>query len=150
MRSRSHPDRPPASVLLVEDEADVRLVLSTLLTRSGRFEVVAEAVDAAEGIRLAAELRPEIVLLDLRLPDRHGLRIIPSILARSPASMLVALSGLEASSMAPIAMDAGAFAFVEKTHIGRDLVPQLESLLSQFRRVLDGEDMIAPAMLQLR
>lgn len=146
--SNGRPDRIPASVLLVEDETDVRLLLRGHLGRSGRFDVVGEASDAQSGVDLAAALQPDVILLDLRLPDLDGRRVIPTLITRAPASMIVALSGLEADQAAPGSIAAGAFAFLEKTAIGRTLATRLDELLAEFRRALDGEDVIAPAALR--
>lgn len=142
------PDHVPASVLLIEDETDVRLLLRGHLARSGVFDVVGEAADAATGVELAAELRPDVILLDLRLPDLDGRKVLPILVTRSPSSMVVALSGLEAEMAAPGSIAAGAFAFLEKTAIGRALVPKLQELLEEFRRALAGEDVIAPSAVR--
>jgi DNA-binding NarL/FixJ family response regulator len=137
----------PASVLVIEDEHDVRLLLNGHLSRDPAFQVVGEAEDAATGVGLAEELRPDVVLLDLRLPDLDGHSVIPVLVTRSPSSMIVILSGLEAERAAPGTLAAGAFAFLEKRTIGRALAPRLAELLAEFRRALDGEDVIAPASL---
>src|SRR3954454_8878933 len=77
-------------VLLVDDLADIRLVMRLLLEADGRAEVVGEAADGAEAVRLAAELRPDAVVLDLRMPGMDGVQALPLIREASPGTVVVA------------------------------------------------------------
>src|SRR5436305_11671983 len=79
-------------VLLVDDLPDIRLVMRLLLEADGRAEVVGEASDGAEAVRLAGELRPDAVVLDLRMPGMDGVSALPRIRDAAPASVVVALS----------------------------------------------------------
>jgi len=85
----------PIRVLLVDDVADVRRLVRTALRFRGDFEVVAEAGDGAGAVRLAGETRPDIVVLDLGLPDLAGREVLSRIRENSPASKVVVFSGLE-------------------------------------------------------
>ena len=82
-------------VLLVDDVVDVRRLVRTALRFRGSFEVVAEAGDGAAAVRLAGETRPDIIVLDLGLPDLAGREVLSRIRERSPASKVVVFSGLE-------------------------------------------------------
>jgi DNA-binding NarL/FixJ family response regulator len=84
-------------VLLVDDVVDVRRLVRTALRFRGSFEVVAEASDGAEAVRLAGETHPDIVVLDLGLPDIAGREVLSRIRERSPASKVVVFSGMEAA-----------------------------------------------------
>ena len=75
-------------VLLVDDLSDIRLVMRLLLEADGRAEIVGEAADGAEAVRLAAELQPDAVVLDLRMPGMDGVAALPLIRDASPGTVL--------------------------------------------------------------
>ena len=135
----------PATVLLVDDEEDLRTLIRIGLQRSGAFTVVAEAANGRDAIDLAAEHTPDVVLLDLMMPEVDGREALPKIVSASPRSMVVVLSALQARQEAAPSIAAGAFAYVEKTELGSDMAGQLTSLLLEFRRALRGETVLAPS-----
>lgn len=156
----SHPDdaRPGAggsgsgpeatvTVVAIDDEPDLRALLQARFARSARFEMVAEAPDAASGLEEVQRHTPDIVLLDLDLPDEDGRKLLPRLVARSPRSMVVVLSGLDPAEARDVTLAAGAFAFLEKLRVGHDLEDVLADLHGQFHAALQGEDIIAPAAL---
>jgi DNA-binding NarL/FixJ family response regulator len=83
-------------VLLVDDVEDVRRLVRTALRFHGGFEVVAEAKDGAEAVRLAADHHPDVVVLDLGLPDLAGREVLGRMRESSPESKVVIFSGSEA------------------------------------------------------
>ena len=85
----------PFGVLLVDDVADLRLMLRLSLEGSRRFVVVAEAGDGARGIELAGEHQPDRILLDIAIPVQDGLEALPVLREVSPDSPVVLLSGFE-------------------------------------------------------
>jgi DNA-binding NarL/FixJ family response regulator len=87
----------PIRVLLVDDVLEVRRLVRTALRFRGGFQVVAEASDGTEAVRCVASLTPDVVVLDLGLPDLAGHEVLSRIRAASPSSKVVIFSGGEAS-----------------------------------------------------
>jgi CheY-like chemotaxis protein/anti-sigma regulatory factor (Ser/Thr protein kinase) len=84
------------TTLLVEDSPDVRAMLRVALRAHGGFEIVGEAQTGAEGARLAGSVRPDVVVLDLGLPDLAGRDLLARIRRESPTSRIVIFSGSDA------------------------------------------------------
>jgi DNA-binding NarL/FixJ family response regulator len=97
MNENLYPGEVPVAVLLVDDVVEVRRLLRTALRLRGGFEVVGEAADGAEAVRLAADLQPDIVVLDLGLPDLAGREVLTGIRGASPGSNVVVFSGTDAA-----------------------------------------------------
>lgn len=118
------------SVLLVDDDEDVRAVVTALLVQDGGFTVVGEAADGAAGVTLAGHLRPDVVLLDLAMPVMDGLSALPEILRVAPASDVVVLSAFGTDRTVHAALDAGAAGFVHKgADLPGRLIPVLEAVV---------------------
>ena len=92
-------DRRGQRVLIVDDSPQVRQELRTLLTLAGEIEIVGEAADGVEAIRLTEALQPEVVLMDLEMPVLDGYEAARQIKSRWPACRVVALTvhGYEAA-----------------------------------------------------
>jgi DNA-binding NarL/FixJ family response regulator len=102
------------TVLLCDDHKGFRTLLRYTVEEDPRLEVVGEACDGRSGIRAVAELRPDVLLLDISMPSIDGLEAIAEIRELAPGTRIVALSGFEAERMAGPALAAGAHAYVEK------------------------------------
>ncbi|MBW3661510.1 MAG: response regulator [Actinobacteria bacterium] len=139
------PDR--STVVIAEDEPDLRQLIRLRLHRSERFEIVAEAGNGVQAIELATEHQPDVMLLDIRMPEMDGRTALPRIVREAPKTMVVILSVLPANVEKEPALALGAFAYLEK-HIldGQELPDHLIGLLGEFRRALDGEDLVAPIL----
>ncbi len=94
------------------------------------FEVVGEAGDGAEAVRLAHDCRPDVILLDIAMPTMDGLEAIPEIMRESPGSRIVVLSGFERERMAEQALETGASAYLEKGVRPQEVVTLLRSVAS--------------------
>ena len=92
---RSYVGAVTIRVLLVDDVVDVRRLVRTALRFRGGFEVVGEAPDGGEAVRLAGDLKPDVVVLDLGLPDLAGREVLTRIRDQSPGSKVVVFSGVE-------------------------------------------------------
>lgn len=131
------------SVLVVDDEPAIRTLVRMLLERSHRFELAGEATDGAEGTELATRLQPDVVLLDLLMPGVDGREALPRIIRESPRSMVVVLSALSGVDEAEPSFASGAFAYIEKSALGR-LTEEISELYGLFERALDGDTVWAP------
>jgi CheY-like chemotaxis protein len=133
-------------VLLVDDLSDIRLVMRLLLEADGRAEVVGEAADGAEAVRLTRELRPDAVVLDLRMPGMDGISALPLIRNASPGTVVVALSALPVGPMTDEAIDLGA-TYVRKPDLRRvvNLVGALSLARPEPPKPTGGKKRLGPA-----
>jgi DNA-binding NarL/FixJ family response regulator len=104
-------------ILIVDDHPSFRATVRTLLTADG-FEVVGEAADGASALEAIGELRPDLVLLDVQLPDMDGFAVIDAILRlNGHAPKVVLTSSHDASDFGSIVPRCGAAAFVPKAEL---------------------------------
>src|SRR5438552_2261470 len=116
-------------VMIADDVQDLRSMLRLALELSGRFTVVAEAMNGAHAVDLAAMYKPNLALLDLSMPTLDGLEALPRIREVSPDTKVVVLSGFEEARMAPVALKEGATAYIEKGVPPRRLVQALVEIM---------------------
>jgi DNA-binding NarL/FixJ family response regulator len=105
---------PPARVLLADDHELMRRMLRLALSARPGLEVVGEAGDGAEALALARELAPDLVVLDVDMPEMDGLEVTRALRATLPGCAVLIVSALEAARMADAALAAGADRYVEK------------------------------------
>ena len=101
-------------IAIVDDSPDMRVLFRRELDRSPAFEVCADGEDGAAAIDIARRLSPDVMLLDLSMPGMGGLEALPLILAASPGTRVIVLSGFGRRGFAEKAYAAGACGFVEK------------------------------------
>jgi DNA-binding NarL/FixJ family response regulator len=109
-------------ILVVDDHAVVREGLSSMLAKCEDFEIVGKAASGAEGLDLAAELRPDIMLLDLQMPDMHGLEVLERLKGRPHAPRVIVLSVVDDEDLVASAVRAGVQGYVLKSASRADLV----------------------------
>lgn len=128
-------------VVVVEDEALIRLDIVEMLRESG-YDVVGEAGDGESAIRLAEELRPDLVVMDVKMPVLDGITAAERIAAArlAPVVLLTAFSQRE---LVERARDAGTMAYVVKPFTAADLVPAVEIALSRHAEITALESEVA-------
>jgi len=119
---------PPMRLLVVDDHEVVRQGLVALLERREAFQVVAEAGTVAESIEQARRHQPDIVIMDVRLPDGSGIEACRAIRAELPATRVVMLTSYPDEEAVLSAIVAGASGYLLKQIRGRDLVAALETV----------------------
>ncbi|MDA8434669.1 MAG: response regulator [Actinomycetales bacterium] len=136
------PSEPAAlRVVVAEDEALIRLDLVEMLGEEG-YVVVGEAGDGEQAVRLAEELRPDLVMLDVKMPVLDGISAAERIAAAriAPVVMLTAFSQRE---LVERARDAGAMAYLVKPFTKGDLVPAIELAVSRYAEITTLEAEVA-------
>lgn len=111
-------------ILIVDDDADQRSVVRHLFAGAG-LGLVAEAADAEEALVRAAEHRPDLVVLDLSMPGRSGIEVLPELKGIVPEAAIVILSNFPRHRMESVAYERGAVGYVEKRARPDELVSQI-------------------------
>ena len=117
----------PVRILVAEDEALIRMDLVEMLQEAG-YTVVAQAANGEEAIALATEHRPDLAILDVKMPILDGISAAEKIISIAPVLMLTAFSQRE---LVERARDAGVMAYVVKPFTIGDLVPAIEIAISR-------------------
>ena len=134
-------DARPLRLLVVDDHEVVRQGLVSLLDRREHFQVVAEAGTAAEAVEMARKFEPDLVVMDVRLPDGSGIEACREIRAEFPATRVVILTSYPDEEAVLSAIIAGASGYLLKQIRGRDLISSLES-------VGRGDSLLDPAVTE--
>jgi AmiR/NasT family two-component response regulator len=127
----------PRTVVIAEDETLIRMDLAEMLAEEG-YDVVGQAGDGQKAIELAEELRPDLVILDVKMPVLDGIAAAESIAGRriAPVVMLTAFSQRE---LVERARDAGAMSYLVKPFNQSELVPAIEMAVSRFAEIAQLE-----------
>ncbi|MFE3291657.1 response regulator [Rhodococcus sp. NPDC059234] len=128
-------------LVIADDQRLVRAGLAMLCESTGDLDVVGEASNGAEAVRLAAELSPDLVLMDLRMPGLDGIEATRQIRAAGSGAKVLVLTTFDDDDHLYPALAAGAAGFLVK-----DTAPT--DLLSAIRRTVDGDMLFSPAVLR--
>ncbi|MFI6102053.1 ANTAR domain-containing response regulator [Lentzea sp. NPDC051213] len=133
--------RKAPRVLVAEDEALIRLDLVEMLREEG-YDVAGEAADGEEAIKLASELNPDLVILDVKMPKVDGIEAAQHIAGNRIAPVVI-LTAFSQRDLVERARDAGAMAYLVKPFAKRDLVPAIELAMSRFGELAALEQEVA-------
>ncbi len=128
-------------ILLVDDHEVVRLGIKSLLSRDPKFQVVAEAGNAAQAIEAVARFRPDVVVMDIRLPGKSGIEATREIVNQNPAVKVIMLTSYAEDELLFEAIAAGASGYVLKQIGSGELVRALETIAR-------GESLVDPSLMQ--
>ncbi len=116
-------------ILIADDNQVVRRGIADLLAHEKGWEICGEASNGAETSDKAGELRPDLVLLDVRMPGTSGLEAARLLRAQNPAVKIIIMSQHDPQQLVSRAVQAGADACVDKATIGTELVPLIKALV---------------------
>jgi two-component system KDP operon response regulator KdpE len=137
----------PATVLVVEDDASLNAALATTLKAAGFRPITART--AAEGLRWLTHYAPDLVLLDLGLPDRDGLAVIADIRGNGLTTPIVVLSARDAEAMKVEALDLGADDYVQKPFGVDELLARLRAGLRHAVQVRGSPPLVRTGDLEI-
>lgn len=135
---------PAARILVAEDEAIIRLDLVETLREEG-YDVVAETGRGDDALRLVDEVKPDLAILDVRMPGLDGIEVAREIVSNRSAGVLI-LTAFGQRELVERAAEAGALAYLVKPWQRNDLVPAIEMALARHREVIalseENEDLV--------
>jgi len=123
-------DRVGLTLLIVDDDPTFRGLIRALVEAQPETQLVAEAKDGEEAIRLARELRPDVVLMDIAMPRVNGLEALRSTKAAMPDTKIVVVTVHGEDVYRRLALAGGADAFILKKALGSDLLPAIRRITS--------------------
>jgi AmiR/NasT family two-component response regulator len=125
--------KTPFNVVIAEDEALIRLDLREMLEEEG-YVVTGEAADGETAVKLAEELRPDLVIMDVKMPGLDGISAAERITANQVAPVII-LTAFSQRDLVQRASEAGAMAYLIKPFTKADLVPAIEVAVSRFAEI---------------
>jgi len=115
-------------VLVVDDNESVRRSISQILRSQADIEVVCEAVDGADALRKIREHEPDVVLLDITMPNMNGLEVAETVKTEFSSVQVLIVSQHDSRGFQWAALAAGVSGYVNKSDVGRDLIPELRRI----------------------
>jgi AmiR/NasT family two-component response regulator len=144
---KSHVPPLTTRVVIAEDEALIRLDLKEMLEEEG-YSVVGEAGDGEQAVELAREHKPDLVILDVKMPKLDGISAAEKIAEERIAPVLM-LTAFSQRDLVERARDAGAMAYLVKPFSKSDVVPAIEMAVSRFTELRELENEVADLTLRL-
>lgn len=131
-------EKRKARVLVADDEPHIRSLISMIISSLGG-EVVAEAEDGEQAVRLFQQHRPDMVLLDINMPKLDGLHVLKAIMASSPDTMVVMLTSLNTTEIVTQCLESGASNYILKNLTAAELRQEIASTWAAFLQELSDK-----------
>ena len=131
-------ETPPVRILVVDDSEPFRQFVCSTLRKRPELQVIAEASDGLQAVQKAGELKPDLIVLDIGLPNLNGIQAARQIRKLSPPSRIIFLSQESSADAVQEALDLGASGYVVKTHAARSLLAAVDAVLLGGRFVSAG------------
>ena len=131
----------PKKVLIAEDEAHIRLDLVELLTDEG-FEVVGQAINGEEAVKLARELEPDLIIMDVKMPGMDGITAA-EIIGEERIAPILMLTAFSERELVERARDAGVMGYLVKPFGANEVVPAIEVAIGRFAELRAIEEELA-------
>ena len=128
----------PIRILVVEDHEPFRSFISSMLRQQSKIEIVGEEQDGLRAVQQAEALQPDLILLDIGLPELNGLEAARRIRQGAPTAKIVFLTQETAPEVVGEAFATGAQGYLVKTHASSELLPALEAILGGSRFISHG------------
>ena len=125
-------------VLVVDDYEPFRRFVCSTLCQRPTLQIICEASDGAEAVQRAAELKPDLIILDIGLPTLNGIEAARRIRKVSPNSKIIYVSQESSADIVQEALSVGALAYVVKAHAGSDLLAAVDAILESSQFVSGG------------
>jgi DNA-binding NarL/FixJ family response regulator len=119
---------PPWTVFIADDVESLRVLLRAQLAEEPDIEIVGEAATGPETVAGVLRTRPDVLLLDLAMPDMDGLETLAALVRAAPATQVLVVSGFTADRMAPLALARGASGYFEKGTAVEELPDAIRAL----------------------
>ncbi|MEM9772962.1 MAG: response regulator transcription factor [Chloroflexota bacterium] len=132
----------PIRVLMIDDHPVVRKGIRSLISNYDQVKVIGEANDAAEGLHLLNDLKPDVILLDIRLPDQLGLDLLPTIKETDPNVKVLVLTSFDDEEYVTQALKAGAEGYILKNATD-------DSLIHSIQAAYKGDRVLSSAALDI-
>lgn len=127
----------PAKILIVDDHEVVRQGIRTILKSRPQWEICGEAINGKDAIQMAKKLAPDVIIMDITMPEMSGIEATRELTRQKIASAVLIFTMHESRNLAETVREAGARGFVLKSHAARDLLDALE-------RLMDGGTFFGP------
>jgi DNA-binding NarL/FixJ family response regulator len=115
-------------ILIADDNQRVRCGVRALLSSDLSYEICGEAADGTEALRVARELLPDLILLDISMPGLSGLEVARLVRQQLPKTKILVMSQHDTAQLLPHVLEAGAHACVDKSRLGTDLLLSIRNM----------------------